>query len=253
MGLRKVRCFDSTSPEYMKAFHTFLSNTDQKERALAWMESEVSALSQRRTAIDAGAGTGKLTAWLADRFSTVVGIEPNPSLAAQFHSTCPDVDLIPETILDGNPITASDFILCSHVFYYLPKTEWEANLQRLISWLAPGGVLAICIQNQETDCMRMVDHFIGGQFNLEELTTIANSTPGGPYRVRLDTVPARIRATDLPTACEVAEFILNVLPMNDPPTWSDLEEYVAKNFAHSSGYEFSCDQDFLRVESLVGT
>jgi hypothetical protein len=69
--------------------------------------------------------------------------------------------------------------------------------------------------------------------------------------VGLETVPARIRTADLSTACDVAEFILNVLPMTNPPAWRELEEYVAKNFACPSGYEFSCDQDFLRVESLA--
>lgn len=251
MAVRNVRCFDSTSQEYTRAFQTFLAHTDQKDQAMAWLHREVSALGQRETAIDAGAGTGKLTAWLAEHFAFVTGIEPNPSLAKQFRSACLMIDLIQETILSAKPKAAADFILCSHVFYYLPRAEWEENLRRLISWLAPGGVLAICIQNQGTDCMRMVDHFIGGRFSLGELIAAAETAPDGPYRVRLETVPARIRTADLQTACEVAEFILNVLPLTNPPTWSDLQEYVAKHFARASGYEFSCDQDFLRVESLA--
>ena len=249
MAVRKVKCFDSTTSEYTRAFQTFLSHTDQKEQALAWLDREVSALGGRKVAIDAGAGTGKLSAWLRTRFGSVIGIEPNPSLAEEFRSTCPKLDLIQATILAAKPVVAADFILCSHVFYYLPRSEWEANLRQLIGWLAPGGVLAICIQNSGTDCMRMVDHFIGGRFRLSELSAAAESAPGGPYRVRLDTVPARIQTQEFATACEVAEFILNVLPMDDPPAWSDLENYVAKNFACAGGYEFSCDQEFLRVES----
>ena len=70
--------------------------------------------------------------------------------------------------------------------------------------------------------------------------------------MRLDTVPARIRADQLPIACDIAEFILNVLPMTDPPQWSDVEKYVATRFVRpDGGYEFSCDQDFLRVERLA--
>jgi len=251
MEARSFTCFDSASPEYTEAFHTFLSHTNQKEQALAWLDREVGALGRRGTAIDAGAGTGRLTAWLVERFGTVIGIEPNPTLAAEFHSTCPATRLIQETILAADPGTAADFVLCSHVFYYLPRQTWDANLLRLMSWLAPRGVLAVAIQNPETDCMRMIDHFVGGRFGLEELSPTARSAPGGPHRIRLDAVPARIRADDLATACRIAEFVLNSAPLKHPPAWAELEAYVARNFARpGGGYEMSCDQDFLRVEAV---
>jgi trans-aconitate methyltransferase len=242
-----VANFDSATPEYTKSFHTFLAHTDQKEKALEWLDEEVRALPQKRIAIDAGAGTGKLTAWLAKRFPTVIGVEPNPSLAAEFRTACPTATLIPNSILAAVPGESADFILCSHVFYYIPRDDWEANVRHLLSWLAPGGVLAITIQNYETDCMRMVNHFIGRRVNLRDLVAIV-SAPKGPYNVRLDTVKAYIRTKTLQTACEVAEFILNILPIPHPPLWSDLEKYVADRFARAGGgYQYSCHQDFLRI------
>jgi SAM-dependent methyltransferase len=245
---RRVARFDSITPEYSRAFFTFLAHTDQKEKALEWLDREAGALPRRRTAIDAGAGTGKLTAWLAARFGTVIGVEPNPTLAAEFRTACPAAILIPAPILAADPRTAADFILCSHVFYYIPRTDWEANARRLIGWLSPGGVLAVAIQNPETDCMRMVNYFVGGRLDLKDLAGITESAPGGPYDVRLDTVEAYIQTDDLKTACEVAEFILNVVPMPNPPTWADLEGYVAGRFARpGGGYRYSCHQDFLRV------
>lgn len=253
MTARRLTCFDSASPEYTQAFQTFLAHTDQKERALDWLAREIDALERHAIAIDAGAGTGKLTVWLMKRFSTVIAIEPNPTLSTEFAAACPGAALLGETILEAEPGAAGDFVLCSHVFYYLPRESWDAHLLRLMGWLAPGGVLAVAIQNPESDCMHMVDHFIGGRFGLRELCATAESVPGGPWRVRLDTVPARIRAEDLPTACRIAEFILNVLPMTDPPAWTDVEAYVATHFARpDGGYEMSCDQDFLRVESASG-
>lgn len=247
MQARRVANFDSATPQYTKAFHTFLAHTDQKEKALEWLDREAAALPQKRTAIDAGAGTGKLTAWLAQRFATVIGVEPNPSLAAEFRTTCPTATLLPHTILAAAPGASADFILCSHVFYYIPREQWEAHVRHLISWLAPGGVLAITIQNPGTDCMRMVQHFIGRRVDLRELAALVSSL-SGPYDVRLDTVEAHIRTEDLQTACEVAEFILNVLPIPHPPLWSDLEKYVTDHFARpDGGYQYSCHQDFLRI------
>ena len=242
-----VAIFDSATPEYTKAFHAFLAHTDQKEKALAWLERQVAALAHKRTAIDAGAGTGKLTAWLAKRFATVIGVEPNPSLAAEFRTACPTATLLPNSIVAAAPGVSADFILCSHVFYYIPRDDWEANVRQLISWLAPGGVLAVAIQNPDTDCMRMVHHFLGRRVDLRELVAVV-SVPNGPYDVRLDTVEAHIRAKTLHKACQVAEFILNVLPIPNPPLWAELEKYVAGRFARPNrGYRYSCHQDFLRI------
>lgn len=243
----RVATFDSATPEYTRAFHTFLAHTDQKEKALNWLDGEVGALGQKRLAIDAGAGTGKLTSWLAERFANVIGIEPNPSLAAEFRSACPTATLIQGAILAAAPKASADFILCSHVFYYIPLAEWEANVRQLLSWLAPGGVLAVAIQNPDTDCMNMVHHFIGRRTDLRELVAVVTDM-NGPYDVRLDTVQAFICTEDLPLACEIAQFMLNVLPMPNPPLWSELEAYVASRFSRSGGgYRYSCHQDFLRI------
>src|SRR5690348_5648098 len=108
---------------------------------MEWLDREVGALPQRRIAVDAGAGTGKLTSWLAGRFARVIGVEPNPSLADEFRTACPTATLIPGTILDAKPRVVAEFVLCSHVFYYIPRSEWEGNIRQLISWLAPGGLL----------------------------------------------------------------------------------------------------------------
>lgn len=98
MTVRRLTCFDSASPEYTRAFQTFLAHTDQKARALDWLAREVDALGRHEVAIDAGAGTGKLTAWLMQRFATVVGIEPNPTLSSEFAATCPGLSHAPADI-----------------------------------------------------------------------------------------------------------------------------------------------------------
>jgi Methyltransferase domain len=246
----RVRSFPSISPDFRRAFGTFLAHTDQKDKALAWIQREVSRLAVRGTMIDAGAGNGKLTEWFTGSFSRVVAIEPNASLETDLRANCPTAHVIPRTIMDASVSEAADFILCSHVLYFVDQSEWQSTLWRLAGWLAPGGVLAIGLQNPESDCMTMVDHFIGGRFNLRDLLQ-AEQMSGGRFKTELETFPAHIRAADLKTACEIAEFMLNVLPMPSPPGWSDLESYVDEHFRRSDGrYELSCHQDFLRVTRL---
>ena len=239
----RVRSFASDSPEYHRAFRTFLAHTDQKANALGWLRGEVDALAARSVLIDAGAGNGALTARLAPRFDRVVAIEPNPSLEAELRAACPAAVVLPTTIAAAAPPDRAEFVISAHTFYYIPRAEWEANFRRLLGWLAPGGVLAIALQNPGSDGMRMVHHFLGARFDLGDLRRSAAG-----FEVRLETIPALVRAPDLETACAIAEFMLNVLPMHDPPSRADLERYVADQFRQADGgYRFSCHQDFLRA------
>ena len=252
-GPRTVRSFVSSSPEYHRAFQAFLAHTDQKDKAREWLRHEVDGLANRSVMIDAGAGSGKLTSWLTPLFGTVIAIEPNPSLESELRTACPDAVVIAATIASASPPAAGDFVLCSHVFYHIPRSEWESTLLHLMGWLAPGGVLAVALQNPRTDCMRMVNHFLGGRLDLSELCPTANAE-GGEFEARLETVPAHVRAPDLGTACEIAEFFLNDRPMPAPPRWEDLEHYVDEHFKLAEGgYQLSCHQDFLRVSRSVGS
>jgi hypothetical protein len=146
----------------------------------------------------------------------------------------------------------ADCVVCSHVFYYIPRAAWDENAARLVSWLKPGGWLAICLQNPNTDCMKMVHHFIGDRLDLTTLMQVPDLQDRSRFNVAIDTVPASIKTTSLQSACEAAEFVLNVLPMSAPPRWSDLERYVSEKFQRSDDtFEFSCNQDFLHVTRLA--
>lgn len=242
---RRVRSFASNSPEYHRAFQAFLDHTDQKDKAMDWLSRQVESLADRSVGIDAGAGGGKLTRWLLPRFQTVIAIEPNPSLVAELRAACPEAIVIPDVVAAASPPSRADFILCSHVFYYVPRDEWRQTLKTMKSWLAPGGVLAVALQNPGSDCMRMADHFIGGRFDLDELR---RATAADGCESHLETVPAHIQAPSLDVACRICEFVLNVFPMPWPPTWDDLARYVDEHFKQADGgYRWSCDQDFLKV------
>jgi len=245
-----VRSFVSNTPEYHQVFAKFLAHTDQKKNAFDWIRREVEKLPARSTLIDVGAGNGELTARLMPSFQRVIAIEPNPSLEAELRAVCPTTDVISTPFMDAIIPAKANFILCSHVFYYIPRGDWEVCLQRLMKWLEPGGVLAVTIQNPQTDCMRMVRHFIGNPHDLNELCkTVGELKAGVDFDARVETVPAHIETEDLQTACEIAEFVLNVLPpIPSPPTLQELERYVEGHFRQPGGlYRYSAHQDFLRV------
>lgn len=259
-----IAIFDSQGEAYREAFQTFLDHTDQKEQARGWLDRLVDSLTNRRVFIDAGAGNGKVTAWFTDRFERTIAIEPNPHLRRELAQTCPKADLIADGILTAKLADSADFVLCSHVFYYIDRAAWLAMLQALASWLAPGGSLVVVLQNPESDCMRMLNRFYGRRFDLSQLAAEFREAFGERYRIDLETSPAAIQTSDFATAATIAEFMLNLLPLGGEaeaaeaaeeeqqrlpaPGRGEVARYIRQHFADSrGGFRFSCNQDFLLV------
>src|SRR5947208_16970520 len=156
-----IAVYDSQSREYHQAFQVFLDHTDQKLKAQQWLSNLIDHLPSRDVFIDAGAGHGKVTAWFTERFDRTIAIESNASLRRDLKRACPTADLISEQILNAKIGTAGDLILCSHVFYYIHASEWMRTLERLASWLTPGGLLVLVVDDANTDCRRWFDCALG--------------------------------------------------------------------------------------------
>ena len=247
-----VRVYDSQTEIYHDAFQIFLDHTDQKINAHRWLEQYIRTLPSRHVFIDAGAGEGQVTSWVAPQFAKTTAIEPNPYLCKKFRETCPEIALLAETITQATPPEPANLILCSHVFYYINRDDWMENLERLVSWLAPEGVVLVVLQNHQTDCMRMLQHFLGKRFDLSALGKTFQDQTGQQYQVNIETVQAHISTSDFSSAYTVAEFMLNLLPIHNPPTREAFENYITHHFQdQAGGYRFSCHQDFLKIQRTV--
>jgi SAM-dependent methyltransferase len=245
---RKVKVFASSDPEYEVAFGTFLACTDQKTKAMAFLDEQLRRLRRKNTFVDVGAGNGKLTSHFLNAFQKCVAIEPNPYLVRELRAQCPVAEVLEQRIDEAAVECQADFILCSHVFYYLPQNSWLGSLEKIASWLGEDGLLAVGLQNPETDCMKMFRHFIGSRFDLGALTQ-EFARRNSRFSTSVVTVPAMIRTSSAEDACTIAEFMLNLLPMSDPPPLADLESYVQSKFNRGQTFKFSCDQDFLLVQA----
>ena len=258
MTTQRVAVYNSLGNDYEQAFGVFLAHTDQKDKARTWLDAAVAGLPSRRLFVDAGAGTGKVTAWFVPRFEQTIAVEPNPFLRQHLSQNCPQAKIVAAPILDYTVEPAADFVLASHVFYYIPTDDWPANLDRLASFLGPAGTLVVVLQNAASDCMAMVDRFHGRRFDLNvpcrEFQTRhldsrkEESRQEGAFDCRIDTVESHIETRDFASAYTVAEFMLNLLPFDEPPLRSAVEEYVRTRFVTpAGGYRFSCSQDFLVI------
>jgi hypothetical protein len=245
-----VAVFDSSGEAYERSFKVFLQHTDQKKRARRWLETFLTSLPSKQVLIDAGAGSGEVTFWLSPSFNKTIAVEPNPFLLQKLQSVLPQAEGICKPILEATPSAKADLILCSHTFYYIPQPSWMAHLDRLLTWMQPTGSLVIVLQHHDTDCMRMLEHFCGHRFNLTTLADMLKAKHASRYDLRLVRDDAYIETSTFESAFTIAEFMLNLLPLQAPPSKAALESYIRSQFVPlQRGYRFSCHQDFLQIRS----
>lgn len=244
----RVRVFDSQGEAYKKAFQVFLDHTNQKRNAKRWLQQAVDRLTARKVLIDAGAGNGEVTRTLGPAFDRTIAIEPNLHLLKQLQQAVPTAEAIGQPIMTAQPPAQGDMVLCSHTFYYIPAEDWLAHLERLVSWMSPNGVTIIVLQHRESGCMNMVHHFFGHRFELRQTADMFRMKHGDRYEVVTTLDPAEVVTHDLTTTYAVAEFMLNLLTMEQAPTRREVEAYLQAHFASSeSGYRIPVDQDFLEI------
>jgi phospholipid N-methyltransferase len=246
-----IQVFDSQGEAYKRAFQIFLDHTDQKRNAKRFLQKLVDGLPHRNVFIDAGAGNGEVTKAFAGAFNRTIAIEPNPHLLTQLKRSIPQAKAIASPILSADPKAHGDFVLCSHTLYYIPAEEWLAHLDRLVSWMSPTGVTVVVVQNRDTACMAMLDHFFGHRFDLQQLAQALRSKRGDRYDVAITTDPAHVETTDPASAYTIAEFMLNLLPISRPPSRRDVEDYLAKHCVTDGIYRLSVHQDFLQIRSRL--
>ena len=245
-----IKVFDSSGDAYEQSFQVFLQNTDQKKRARQWFETFLKGLSKRQVLIDAGAGSGEVTAWLSAWFEKTIAIEPNRFLLAKLHGLIPGAEVICKPILDSVPSSRADLVVCSHTFYYLPQSSWLEHVERLLSWMQPTGSTVIVVQHHDTDCMRMLEHFCGHRFNLSVLVDMLRTKHGARYTMEMVRNDAYVESRDFESTFTIAEFMLNLLPLSAPPAKVAVESYIRSHFVPvQNGYRFSCHQDFLQISS----
>ncbi|MEU0336757.1 class I SAM-dependent methyltransferase [Streptomyces sp. NPDC006193] len=233
---------------YRQALCRFLAGTDEKTTTHAYLEDVVQGLPARRVFLDVGPADGTTTRHLAPRFERTVCIEPSEPMRRALARTCPDADVVAEPVQQARIDAQADLALLSHVLYYVPRAQWAATVARIMTWLAPGGVLVVLLQNPDEACMRMVHHFTGLRFDLRELADELAALPpelvGG---TELDVVPARYRSRDLREMLAVADFLLSV-PGGPSPAREAVEAYVQQHLRDGDGgYVMRHDQHALRV------
>ena len=234
-------------PEYAGAFETFLEHTDQKIKAIGWLTDFVGGLRSRSLFVDAGAGEGSTTAALAKFFDRTIAIEPNSALRAELARRCPEAEIVEAPIGEARIASSADFVLCSHVLYYIPQHDWTDTLERLTSWLGAHGVAVVLLANSNADVIALARDFFGGNIDLSPAVQEFKARHND-FEIAMHTLNCEVVVDDLESACTLTRFFLS-----DYPDWGRtvtrgrVEEYVRSHFTDQRGYRLSCNQDALSL------
>ncbi|MFC4437714.1 MULTISPECIES: class I SAM-dependent methyltransferase [Natrialbaceae] len=107
--------------------------------------------------LDAGCGAGHLTAELADRGASVVGVDVSEAMLAYARDRQPSASFVRADLGTGLPFADREFdgIASSLAFHYL--REWEPLFRKLRRILRPRGWLVFSVQHPHADFVEYDD------------------------------------------------------------------------------------------------
>lgn len=133
---------------FRKQFELFIRSSTDKRVELMKIGEVIADLRHRRRFLDVGAGGGDLTIPLAQSFHETTIVEPNTAQVEFLRRRYPHFKLHNTTWADVElGADRYDFILCSHVLYYLDEADWIPAIDKMRAHLEPDGRLVIVLQS----------------------------------------------------------------------------------------------------------
>ena len=124
--------------EYATAFRLLAASARHPEYLGRFVEERLlSQLPKQPTLLDVGAGSGKVAERLAPHFASLTLLEPNPNQLAGLKLDKATVHV--EPLERFHSTEKYDVVLCSHVLYHVPPSDWAGFIDRTLSFVRPGG------------------------------------------------------------------------------------------------------------------
>ncbi|RKH72944.1 class I SAM-dependent methyltransferase [Corallococcus aberystwythensis] len=128
--------------EYATAFRLLAASATHPENIHHIVtERLLPGFSQRPTLLDVGAGAGTVAERLAPHFDSLTLLEPNPEQSSRFHHE--KARVLPVALEGYDSQDRHDLVVCSHVLYHVPVSEWGAFIDRLLRFVRPGGACLV--------------------------------------------------------------------------------------------------------------
>jgi len=216
--------------EFSEAFGQFVNSTDEKVVIIRELNKviqqgfDTNLLSTEGSFLDIGSDGGKVTQGVSSNFKSAIAIELNPDEARHTKDLkIPNLEVINTSVQDFNPQQRFDFILLSHILYYLSNDEREKQIKRIREWLKPGGKIAIVLNDVAggVGTFQDLNKLFGTQDIVVDPNQIASHYAKEGLKTNLTSFIAKVAHADKETMTRIIMILLQ-LP------WKDLNEYRPK-------------------------
>ncbi|MFP2931921.1 class I SAM-dependent methyltransferase [Pyxidicoccus sp. 3LG] len=124
--------------DYATAFRILAATARHPENLRQLVEERLlPRLPKEPSLLDVGAGSGNVAERLAPYFGSLTLIEPNRDQIAGFKHD--KAKVLIEPLERFHSTEQYDLVVCSHVMYHVPPSDWAGFVDRLLTFVRPGG------------------------------------------------------------------------------------------------------------------
>jgi trans-aconitate methyltransferase len=155
------------SAEYAAAFSIMAEASQNRAFMREIIHDVFSDYPSESTVADWGAGRGDLTEILLERYPNVYAVEPNSTLRQALSERCPTAKVLDGALPDAQLPERIDIGIIAHVFFHIPDAQWSACTIAAARQLTDRGALVITLDDRDSVCNAMLDHFGAPRYDLQ--------------------------------------------------------------------------------------
>jgi len=128
--------------DYATAFRLLAASARHPENIGQAVEERIlPRLPKQPTLLDVGAGSGKVAERLAPHFGSLTLLEPNREQISGLKLE--KAKILLEPLERYHSPEQYELVVCSHVLYHVPLSDWGGFIDRLLTFVSPGGYCVI--------------------------------------------------------------------------------------------------------------
>jgi len=144
MNNKVIQIYNQTAEEYAKRYDSIESEED-----LIFLNAFLSHLKPGTHIVDLGCGTGFSAGYFVKKGMTAEGVDLSSSMIAIAKRNYPEIPFANEDMRNFIPSKKVDAVWAGYCLFHLEQKDFEETLKKIRSYLKPGGVFGLVMQEGE--------------------------------------------------------------------------------------------------------